>query len=268
MANITGLITVNGKQILEVDAVPSASSGTAAPRGSLAMYDSGSAATLYVKTATVDTGWQEVDLTASDWNLTGNALTGGAADTPNEWLGSSNDFDVIFKRNGSEQFRLQSGAFLIGLQTSLGGRLQVNGAALGDELTKEISPNGGSGSQVIKVTRQYKVQTTNATPTALATLAIPANSRVMARFAIQGYQHGGSTGSAGDGASFIRTIAAKRESGTATLNKTQTDFTDKDVGTFDLSFAASTNDVVGTVTGGANRNIAWHGHAEIHIAQN
>jgi hypothetical protein len=38
MANITGLLTVNNKQILEVDSDPSAILGVAAPIGSLALF--------------------------------------------------------------------------------------------------------------------------------------------------------------------------------------------------------------------------------------
>lgn len=58
MANTTGLITVDQLSILEVDADPSTGGGTNAPIGSLAMFNSGSVGTVYVKTATALTSWE------------------------------------------------------------------------------------------------------------------------------------------------------------------------------------------------------------------
>jgi hypothetical protein len=67
MANITGLITVNNKQILEVDSDPSAILGVAAPIGSLALFDSGSSGVLYVKSGSADTAWSIIStVTAED----------------------------------------------------------------------------------------------------------------------------------------------------------------------------------------------------------
>lgn len=268
MANVTGLITINGKQVIEVDAVPSASSGTAAPIGSLALYDSGAAGSLYVKAGAADTAWSEVPLTASAaaWLLAGNTLTGGAANTPNEFFGSNNDYDVVFKRNGAEQYRLQSGAFLIGLAATGGGRLQVEAAALGNEILKQTSPNGGSGAKVAHVTRQHKAQTTNATPAILAALTLAASTRTMAKYMVGCNQHGGAGGALGDGGNWIRTIDAKRlAAGGAVLNRVQTDFTSKDVAALSVDFAVATNDINLSVTGTATRNLAWSAHAEIMV---
>jgi hypothetical protein len=67
MANITGLLTVNNKQILEVDSDPSAILGVAAPIGSLALFDSGSSGVLYVKSGSADTAWSIIStVTAED----------------------------------------------------------------------------------------------------------------------------------------------------------------------------------------------------------
>lgn len=67
MANITGLLTVNDKQILEVDSDPSAILGVAAPIGSLALFDSGSSGVLYVKSGSADTAWSIIStVTAED----------------------------------------------------------------------------------------------------------------------------------------------------------------------------------------------------------
>ena len=67
MDNITGLLTVNDKQILEVDSDPSAILGVAAPIGSLALFDSGSSGLLYVKSGSADTAWSIIStVTAED----------------------------------------------------------------------------------------------------------------------------------------------------------------------------------------------------------
>jgi len=58
MANITGLITINGKQVLEVDSDPSSGLGTSASVGSLALLESGGSGSLYVKIGASDTAWQ------------------------------------------------------------------------------------------------------------------------------------------------------------------------------------------------------------------
>jgi hypothetical protein len=66
MANITGLLTVNNKQILEVDSDPSAILGVAAPIGSLALFDSGSSGLLYVKSGSADTAWSIISTVTSE----------------------------------------------------------------------------------------------------------------------------------------------------------------------------------------------------------
>lgn len=268
MANIIGRITVNNKVIYEVDADPGAGGGTAAPRGSIAMYDSGVVGSLYVKNGSADTAWQQVDLPeGQDWELDGNTLTGGAT-TPNEFLGSVSDHDVAFQRNSTEFMRLFDGGVLIGLTATLGGRLQIGPSSLGAEILKETSPNGGSGARVVNVSRQYKVQTTDATQTALASLAIADGSRVQAWYRILCRQHGGTVGSVGDGADYIRTFSAKRDGGGAILNAFSSDFTEEDTpsSSFTVDEATNSNNIDVLVTGEADRNLAWSCHMEIMIA--
>jgi hypothetical protein len=65
MANIIGRLTNNEVEIIQVDDVPSASAGTTAPIGAIAMYNSGSAGSLYIKSSASDTGWDLVSTTAS-----------------------------------------------------------------------------------------------------------------------------------------------------------------------------------------------------------
>lgn len=269
MANVIGLITVNGKQILEVDGSPEASLGTAAPIGSLAMFDSGTVGSLWVKTGAADTSWQRVDLPeGQDWKVDGNDLTGATPDAPNEFFGSNNNYDVAFRRSATEIMRLVSDGLLVGLNASLGGRLQVQGAALGSDILKQISPNGGAGSQVVHVSRQYKVQTTDGVATTLADIAVPSDSVVGIEAKIVCRQHGGSSGSPGDGASYVRNIHARNIGGAVSVRQNATSVTSEDVNAFNVAVAANTSNVRVQVSGGTNRNVAWFAHVELLIAVN
>ena len=60
MANIIGRITVNEKDILEVDSDPSAGGGTAAPIGSEALLNNGGVGQMYLKIGAADTAWDAV----------------------------------------------------------------------------------------------------------------------------------------------------------------------------------------------------------------
>jgi len=60
LANIIGTVTVNQADVIEVDAVPSNSLGTAAPISSLALYNDGTIGHLYIKTGATDLDWAEL----------------------------------------------------------------------------------------------------------------------------------------------------------------------------------------------------------------
>lgn len=66
MANITGLITVNGKQVIEIDSDPSLGGGAVASIGSLAMLEVGGVGALYLKIGAADTAWQLIPTTTSE----------------------------------------------------------------------------------------------------------------------------------------------------------------------------------------------------------
>jgi len=261
MASITGLITVNSKQILEVDADPSAGGGTAAPIGSLAMYDSGVLGELYIKTGAADTAWTKVEIPdQSDWNLGGNTL--GA----DEFIGSLDDFDMYFKRNNVEVMRMfgasaAANGLLIGLNSSIGGKLQLSPNAAGDDILKEAFNVGAS--EVIHVTRMARL-TTVSNVSANFDFAIPSDYNCKIEVNVVAKQTGGSTGSVSDGASYQRTTHARNIGGTvALLGGVQSDFTYEVAGALNFTMTASGSNVRGTVTGATNRNISWGLHSSL-----
>lgn len=271
MAAITGLITVNGKQVLEVDADPSAAGGTAAPIGSLAMLSLAGVGYLYLKNAAANTAWVLIDSSTGDWHLIGNILTGAGPTTPNEFFGSNNDYDVLFKRNALEGMRMVGATaatlnLLIGLSASVGGRLQLLASAQGDDIFKQMTTQSVGGANIIKVSRQSKVLTTNAVATTLFDIAVPTDSVVHIQSEVVARQTGGGAGTAGDGAVYIRDIHAKNIAGVASILSNQTSYTSEDNVAWDNTYAASGANVRSTVTGEAAKNVSWYTHVEILIA--
>lgn len=266
MSNITGRLTINNKEVLEVDGDPALVAGTNAPIASIAVWDSGTVGRIYIKVGAADTAWTQMDTQiGDDWNLDGNDLSGVTFDAPVEYLGSKNDYDVITKRNNLELTRLVAEGLLIGLQATLGSRLDVGVANLGDKIMSLASPNGGSGAIVVKVFQQFKVQTVDATETVCGSISVPEGARLQVEAMAGCNQHGGPAGNIGDGADYVRTLSAKRlAGGNVTRNKRQTDFTAEDVKAFncDLQENAGTNTVDLLVTGEVDRNLAWSAHFE------
>jgi hypothetical protein len=91
---ITGRITVNEKQIIEVDAAPGAGAGTSADIGSLAMFTTGSVGTIYVKTGSSDTAWDQVSTTAAS-----GIINAGSAGRLALYPASGNALDDQYTQN-------------------------------------------------------------------------------------------------------------------------------------------------------------------------
>lgn len=261
MALVTGLITINNKQVLEVDAAPGAGAGTAAPIGSLAMFDSGTIGVLYFKSGAADTAWQTVDLSeGADWQLLGNDLSGANPATPNELFGSNNDYDVVFRRNAVEQFRLQNNAMLVGLSSSIGGRLQVGQTVADADMMAQIF--NSASNPVIKVTRMSRLTTTGVM-TSTQDFAIPTDKNALIEVQACARQTAGIVGAAGDGASYIRTAHAKNVAGVASIFNSQTDFTYEVANGLNFSLSANGSSVRASAVGVLDRNISWGLHASL-----
>lgn len=103
---ITGLITVNEKQVLEVNQDPTINA-TPSPVGSIAMFNDLGVGKFYVKIGALDTDWAIVQANnAESWLLGGNILAAPAQ------FGSQNDFDVEFIRNNIQFMRFGENASL------------------------------------------------------------------------------------------------------------------------------------------------------------
>lgn len=94
MANIVGRLTNNEVEILQVDAIPSAGAGTAAPIGAIAAFNNGTTGTLYLKTGALDTAWDQLNSSA----VSGTVLS-GVAGRLTVYPGSSNVVDDEYFQN-------------------------------------------------------------------------------------------------------------------------------------------------------------------------
>lgn len=264
MAEEIGRLTANDFEVLEADSDPTTGGGLVAKQGALASFrnEAGIATLWYHFDDAAPTNWKKVDLSDDDWSLAGNALVGS------EKFGSTNNQDVNFIRNNTAVMSLLSTGVLIGIASGLGGKLDIGVGALGDALTVLSSPNGGSGAKVIRVSRQYKTQTTDNTDQPLATIAIPDDSRVQIHAYIGGNQHGGVAGTVGDGADYQR-VASFKKIGVADVvrNGRTTPFTEEDDSFFRARIIENAQNIEISVRGNTDKNLAWSAHVEYSIFQ-
>lgn len=102
------------------------------------------------------------------------------------------------------------------------------------------------------------VSTTDATVTTLATITCAASTTTQIEARVSARRTGGSSGTAEDGAAYVRRAAIKNVGGTATLiGAVGTDFTAEDQAAWDATIDVTGATARVRVTGAANNNIDW-----------
>lgn len=104
---------------------------------------------------------------------------------------------------------------------------------------------------------QAQVQTTNATVTTIATIAIPADTAVTIEAKIVGRRTAGSAGTVDDAAAYFRTARFRNQAGTVTLPTLQSDFTSEDQAAWNGTILLSGTNAIISVQGAANNTIQW-----------
>jgi hypothetical protein len=104
---------------------------------------------------------------------------------------------------------------------------------------------------------QAQVNTTDATTTTIATLTVPSGQSTLVEARIIGRRTGGTAGSSGDSATYVRTARFKNVAGTITINSLQSDFTSEDQFSWDGTMAIVGGAAVIRVTGATNNNVSW-----------
>jgi hypothetical protein len=110
--------------------------------------------------------------------------------------------------------------------------------------------------------KQAGVQTTNATVTQLASIAIPIDSEVVIEARVMGRK-----GATGDSASYIRTAKFKNVGGTVTMSNLQTDYTAEDITSWDSTMVVSGGNAIINVKGAASSTIDWAGTYFVQVMQ-
>lgn len=101
------------------------------------------------------------------------------------------------------------------------------------------------------------VNTTDATPTVVATIAIPTNNTCLINVSVTARRTGGTAGSTGDSAAYQIIAAYKDIGGTVTeMGETPT-FTAEDQGAWACVMSASSTNAIVTVTGAVDNNVTW-----------
>jgi len=150
----------------------------------------------------------------------------------------------------------------LGIRTGTPTRpLDVNGSSIFRGALRIEAPTTGVNYEII----QAQVLTTDATPTAIQTLATTTDTVMLVEARILGRRTGGTGGTTGDSATYIRTFRVKNVGGTVTVKHLDSMYTSEDVVPWNITVAPSGTNAVVSVTGAADNNITWDATTIIQI---
>ena len=138
-------------------------------------------------------------------------------------------------------------------------------AVIGDNelLRGDGGARGVQGSSKT-LTDESTVSTTDATPTTLATIAVPTDDRILITAVVKATRTGGTGGTAGDAAGYIIHAMLQNLSGTAEVIGQAAALTAEDVAGYDCSITVSGANALVTVTGVVDTNIDWACVVEVY----
>lgn len=102
------------------------------------------------------------------------------------------------------------------------------------------------------------VNTTDATPTTLATFPVPTNSAITFSGSVSALRTGGISGASGDSAGYDVNCTFKNVSGTVSIIVQGEQFAAEDQSGWGVSFGASGTNGTLIVTGASGNNITWN----------
>lgn len=113
--------------------------------------------------------------------------------------------------------------------------------------------------------KQDVISTTDATVTSGELISIPTDTTVMITTEVLAKRTGGTAGTVGDAASYVRQARFTNVAGVVRIFNSQTQFTSEDVGGWDAHLAVSGTNANVSVKGAANTNVSWHISTRIQI---
>jgi len=271
MATITSLITIGDVYLVVADGDPAAGAGTDLPNGdpvpigSTAFINNGGIGVLYMKTGAGATAWSTFDMSPNDWALTLNLLTGATYDAPVQRFGSSNDFDVIMRRNDLEAVRLtknsggnpvmEFGGFLASLTNKLGFE-HFNLANGRQFIETSLAYNTLSKTALCEIPHVF-VQTTAAGATTVFTQAIPNNSAWRFDVSVIARQSAGS-GTIGELGAWMKNFIVRAIGATVVIRQTNSMQTMTDQNSWNVTGNVAAPNFNVQVTGQASKTIDWN----------
>lgn len=156
-------------------------------------------------------------------------------------------FKIPFKRL-TDEFRRLGGATV-----RLGQQVDRNF----DEIEKQLNASGEGITSA-------EVSTTDATVTTIIRVKVPSTTTVTILSSVAARRTGGAAGTAEDGAGYLRYSVWKNVAGTATqIGSTTAVATNESQAGWDVTHAASGDEVLIQVTGAVNNNITWLANARV-----
>lgn len=176
-------------------------------------------------------------------------------------LPTSKVFQV--KQVGSETFSVGSDGNVTITANDTDTGLAIKQSSSGTVLKEETETDGANP---VRVTKQGRVATTDATETAIVTVPTATNSITYIKATVVARVTGGAGGFANQGAAFEVHGAFDNVAGTvnelATQAITEIALTDTNTGSYAIDMDVSGTNVLVTVTGGATDNVTWHATVE------
>jgi hypothetical protein len=154
---------------------------------------------------------------------------------------------------------ITNGAGTIALSTVQDIRTSATPTFAGETLSGAgafLEINDTTAAADMKIT-MATVNTTNATVTTIATVATVTDTVMLLKAEITGRRTGGTAGTVGDSACYIRTARIKNVGGTVTIVNLQSDYTSEDQGAFNGNIVISGTNALVQVAGAANNNMTW-----------
>lgn len=139
---------------------------------------------------------------------------------------------------------------------------------LTNEISAIVPANSITDTQVNKISltkiednqnKNYEssILTTNNIVTDILSVNVTSDCSIFMEAKIIGRRTGGSSGSAGDAATFKRSFRVKCIGGVVSIHDIQSDYTSRDNATWNVSFQAVGSNVFLKVKGASNNNIQW-----------
>ncbi len=260
-----GVFNVGGIAVKVLSADPSIGGGSVAPIGSLGIWNDAGAGKLYQKTGAGNTAWSQIESSAPPvippaWLLAGTVLTGATPDAPNEVQGSTNNYDLVWVRNGVEVMRLINDTYdglIIGGTVHVGvdaAKLELQSNNNGATISRQSFISGGIGTTSFN--RIGRFTTAGAVSTNL-NFGINTDTNLTVRVRVVVKQTGGGTGALQDGASFVVNVALNNIAGVVTILSQNVEFSYAIDPGITLAITASGNALRVTGTGVAGRGLRW-----------